>query len=383
MTTTREGSTFGEQLRFEDTEPSFGPPEKPPYEIPSVETIKRDLQGRRGLTLVSTFSGAGGSSLGFRMAGYDVLWASEFIEAARDTYLANFPDTPVDDRDIREVSWRDILEATGLARGELDCLEGSPPCASWSVSNIKDREKGWGKTRKYSETEQVVDDLFGEFTRLLQGLQPKTFVAENVPGLLMGGAENEFRAIYGALRAAGYVVGARVLNAWDFGAPQRRHRLIFIGVRKDLGAFPAYPRPLPYRYHLGDALPSLRGAEGALRPSEAEKREASIAEYAIGDAWENIGPGDKSEKYYNLERTDPGAPCPVVTQTGGRISAASVTHPYEKRKFTTGELKRICGFPDDFRVTGDYQQRWERLGRAVPPPMARAIAEALRDEILT
>jgi DNA (cytosine-5)-methyltransferase 1 len=115
---------------------------------------------------------------------------------------------------------------------------------------------------------------------------------------------------------------------------------------------------------------------------------ASLDGYAIGDAWDRLKPGETSDRYLNLSRPSPDRPSPTVTATGAAAgggapgSTASVTHPTERRKFTIAELRRICGFPDDFVLTGTYAQQWERLGRAVPPPMMRAVADTLRDEIL-
>jgi len=214
-----------------------------------------------GLRVVSFFSGCGGSCLGFKMAGYRVLWASEFIPAAADTYRANHPNTILDTRDIRKVQPKDILKATGLKVGELDCMEGSPPCASFSTAGK--REKHWGKAKKYSDTVQRVDDLFFEYIRLLDGLKPKVFVAENVSGLVKGVAKGYFLEILAKLKACGYRVGCKVLDAQWLGVPQARQRTIFIGVREDLGKQPVFPKPLPYRYSLREALPWIvRGKYG-------------------------------------------------------------------------------------------------------------------------
>jgi DNA (cytosine-5)-methyltransferase 1 len=100
---------------------------------------------------------------------------------------------------------------------------------------------------------------------------------------------------------------------------------------------------------------------------------------AIGVEWDKLRPGESSDRYFNLVRPDPDEPVPTVTQAGGNLGLASVTHPTERRKFTIAELRRLCGFPDDFVLTGSYGQKWERLGRAVPPPMMRAVAAALAE----
>jgi len=395
--------------------------DRPPYRVPSMAEIA--ALPPNGFRVVSTFSGCGGSCLGFRLAGFTIAWASEFIEAARRSYLANAPTTPLDARDIRDVQPGDILAATGLAVGEIDVLEGSPPCSSFSMAGK--RSAGWGKARSYSGTVQRTDDLFYEFARLLRGVQPRVFVAENVAGLTRGVAVGYFREILAALRETGYVVGARILDAQWLGVPQTRQRLILVGVRNDLGLQPAFPRPLPYRYTLADACPwlararvvrsngrekgqavggpgepvpcvladaeSIGGAfggarvhvEGGVQPPTAEELEAaSMERYAVGAEWRKLRPGEQSAKYFNAQRTHPDRPCPTYTAAAAHTTAASVMHPHECRKFVTAELLRICGFPDDFRLEGTYAERWERLGRAVPPPMMAAVAAVVRDEIL-
>ena len=363
-----------------------------------------------GFNVVSTFAGCGGSSTGYRMAGFRVLWASEFIDAARETYLANArPGTIVDGRDIREVSPEDILAATGLRVGELDVFDGSPPCASFSTAGK--REKAWGQVKKYSDKEQRSDDLFFEYARLVKGLQPKVFVAENVSGLVKGTAKGYFLEILAALKACGYRVSARLLDAQWLGVPQARQRLIFIGVREDLGGEPVHPKPLPYRYSIRDALPWVSGLEwhsGGIEGSRfydvmtdpvqtiraggggAQKDyrvtvepETDISRFAIGEEWDRTPFGSKgNDRFFSLKRPHPDEPCLTITAAGGTGSIAGVTHPTEKRKFTIAELRRICGFPDDFLLTGAYAQQWERLGRAVPPVMMKSIAETVRDEIL-
>lgn len=346
---------------------------KPPYKVPSMEEI-RSLPWN-GFTAASTFSGCGGSSTGYRMAGFKLLWASEFIDAARDSYKANAaPHTIVDGRDIREVQPEDILKATGLNPGELDLFDGSPPCASFSTAGK--REAGWGKVKKYSDKEQRTDDLFFEYSRLIRGLQPKTFVAENVSGLIKGTAKGYFLEILKELKSCGYRVSCKVLDAQWLGVPQARQRTIFIGVREDLGIDPVHPKPLAYRYSVRDALPWIVKAEHEVEP------ETDITRYAIGAEWDNLKPGEQSDKYFNLVRTDPDKPSPTVCGSHGNSSTAGITHPHEKRKFTIAELKRICGFPDDFILKGTYAQQWERCGRAVPPVMMSHIAATVRDEIL-
>ena len=346
---------------------------KPSYRVMSMAEIRAVTPN--GFKVASTFSGGGGSSTGYRMAGFQVVYANEFVEAGRDTYRANMaPYTKLDGRDIRTVTAESILEMTGLKRGELDLFDGSPPCSAFSTAGK--REAGWGSAKKYSDDKvQRVDDLFFEYARLLDGLQPRTFVAENVSGLVKGSAKGYFLQILARLKDCGYRVEAKVLDAAWLGVPQSRQRLIFVGVRNDLGIAPAFPSPLPYRYTVRDALANLP-------PDAIVEPEADISRYAVGSEWDKLRPGDQSERFFSLVRPHPDAPSPCVTASGGNASTASVTHPFEKRKFSIAEVKRVSGFPDDFDLQGSFAQRYERCGRAVPPVMMMHISAAVRDKIL-
>ena len=325
-----------------------------------------------GLTVASTFSGAGGSSLGYRMAGYRVLYANEFVELARDTYRANAGDhTVIDDSDIRELAPEDILSVIGLDAGELDLLDGSPPCASFSTAGK--RHKYWGQAKEYSDTAQRTDDLFFEFARILNGIQPKTFVAENVSGLVKGTAKGYFKEILVALRACGYRVSAKLLSAQWLGVPQMRQRLIFVGMRNDLGIDPVHPRPLPYYYSALEAIADVENSDAALK-------EVDLAQYKIGNWWHRIRPGEAAVDRFNLIKPRINGPSPTLTATAD-VGAAAVCHPLEPRKFTIAELRRLASFPDDFILTGNYRQQAERIGRAVPPVMMSHIAGAIRDRV--
>lgn len=341
---------------------------KPKYSVPSMSEIEKIPWN--GFNVVSTFSGTGGSCLGYRLAGFRVLWASEFIESAQESYKSNHPNSILDCRDIRKVKAIDIRNA--IQGREIDILDGSPPCSAFSTAGK--REKGWGDVKRYSDSSQRVDDLFFEYARLVSDLQPKVFIAENVSGLVKGKAKGYFKMILQRLKLCGYNVRCKVLDAQWLGVPQRRKRTIFIGVRHDLKLMPVYPDPLPYYYSVTEALDSV---------SETVEPDTDISEYAIGKEWDRIPIGGQSKKYMSLVKPYLNRPCPCVTQTGGVRSAASVVHPTEKRKFSIAELKRICGFPDDFKLAGSFTQKYERLGRAVPPVMMSHIASTVRDKVLS
>lgn len=343
------------------------------YLVPSMQEIA-DVP-KNGLKIVSTFSGCGGSCLGFEMAGFEVLWANEFVAAARHAYQENHLGVHVDPRDIRQIKPEEILAKCGLKRGELDVLEGSPPCAAFSTAGKT--SEGWGKVRKYSDVEQRVDDLFWEFTRILSGLRPKVFIAENVAGLVRGVAKGYFKRIIAEM-SIGYVVQAQILDAQWLGVPQVRKRVIFQGIRDDLyraGMRHRFPRALPKKISIKTALWDCPSSV------DVEDEGVSIVGTALEAEWRKLRYGQESEKYFSLKRSDPEKPCYTITASGGSSrSIAAITHPDEPRKFSIPELKRLCSFPDDFDLSGgDYAQRYERLGRSVPPLMMRAVAQQVAE----
>jgi DNA (cytosine-5)-methyltransferase 1 len=323
-----------------------------------------------GLKAVSTFSGAGGSCLGYRWAGFRVLWASEFIPRAQACYRANHPTSILDGRDVRDVKASEILSACELAEGELDLFDGSPPCSGFSTAGKKD--KGWGTSKVYSDTKQRVDDLFFEYIRLVRGVQPKVFVAENVPGLVRGTAKGYFKEILRAMKAAGYTVEARLMDGQFLGVPQLRKRLFFMGVREDLGLKPSWPAPQKRVYSVRDAIEDLSD-----EPKEAQawitmKRTPSLAR------WLRLPPG-KSPTVTNFQFLRCYWDRPAFTFTTKPSSMiAGPIHPSEDRSFTIAEFTRLMGFPDDFDLSMIqlYSKKWERLARAVPPPMSRALGLA-------
>lgn len=353
-----------------------------------------------GLRVASLFAGGGGSSTGYRMAGYRVVFASEFIDAAADTYAANAaPHTVVDRRDVRELSGVDLLSAAGLSVGELDVLDGSPPCASFSTAGA--RETGWGKVKSYSDSAQRTDDLFFEFARLIGEVQPRVFVAENVSGLVKGTAKGYFIEILQALRAQGYRVGAQLLDASWLGVPQARQRLILIGVRDDLDTEPVFPRPFAQPVPLVEALPLTHGTAvlvqrafggGAITAHSLDGPAPTVMAMGMG----GVGHGQIAFGQLPGDGEQPGPVwrdgqpfCPETDQPLalnlylGKGKHWKPPAGFVSRQVSIPELRAISSFPADYVLTGPYAKRWERLGRAVPPLMMKAIAETIQERVLS
>jgi len=323
--------------------------QKPPYAVMSLKQINKI---KKRFTVASTFSGAGGSCTGYKMAGFDVLWANEFVKEARQSYELNHPSTFLSPKDIREVDIDKALSEMGLKKGELDLFDGSPPCQSFSTAGS--REKGWGKNMSHGDgSAQVSDDLFFEYARLLKGFQPKVFVAENVSGLVKGTAKGYFKIILQRLKDCGYRVEARLLNAKWLGVPQHRERIIFVGIRSDFKLNPVFPKPLQYFYTGMDAVKSVRFMK-------------------------QFGHGYFKGATYNLSKR----PYPTVLAGGFGASFELTRKDTKGTNISIDELKAICGFPLDYKLTGTYKQQWARLGNAVPPVMMYHIANEIVRGIL-
>ena len=341
------------------------------YIVPSVAEIKAAAAlNKPKFEAVSLFAGGGGSSTGYRMAGGKILAINEFIPEAINTYRANWPDTIILPGDVRKLTPEQILAEIGKAKGELDILDGSPPCSAFSTAGA--REKGWGKTKKYSDSEQKnVEDLFFEYIRILRGTMPKVFVAENVSGLAKGTAKGYLNEILRELRSSGYQVSCKILDAKWLGVPQSRARAIFVGVRDDLWK-PEYAgklHPAPK-----DKIVTLESAFAGLGFSDKDREETDIKKYAIYKELQKLKKGEQSAKYFSLCKADPQSYSPCITATAGNIGAAKACH-WSDRAFTVAEVRRIMSIPDDYVLTGSYQQQVERLGRMVAPLMMKAVAE--------
>lgn len=180
---------------------------------------------------ISIFSGGGGSTMGLKLNGVDVIGCVELDKRMMDTYLLNFnPRYPYN------MMVQDFKHLTNIHSDlyDLDILDGSPPCSSFST--LGNREKDWGKEKKFREgqAKQILDTLFFDFIDVASVLKPKIVVAENVKGLLIGNAKSYVDRIIKHFNYCGYDVRYYLLNSMYMGVPQRRERVFFVAVRKDL-----------------------------------------------------------------------------------------------------------------------------------------------------
>jgi DNA (cytosine-5)-methyltransferase 1 len=308
------------------------------------------------------FAGCGGSSLGYSMAGFRELLAVEWDNNAVETFRLNFPDVPVYHGDIAKLSVDQCLEMAGIQPGELEVLDGSPPCQGFSTA---------GK-RKIDDPR---NSLSHEYVRLLRGLQPKVFVMENVSGMVKGKMKLVFAEIMQELKASGYRVSARLLNAKWFNVPQSRERMIFIGVRRNYpGNGPLHPKAEEWPFTAEQAIENIC--------NKTYNRPLATVATAI---WKHIKPGQngtayRPNYYINSLKVDPARPSPtipkIISGTGGHM------HWKEMRSLTMEEIRRLASYPDQYKQVGTFEEQYARIGNSVPPLFMRSIAWHIRTEIL-
>ncbi len=389
-----------------------------PYTMKDVH----DASNQEKFKVISTFAGGGGSSTGYRLAGGKILCINEFVEEARNTYKENYPTTPILPDDIKELTGKDLMDAAGVSVGELDILDGSPPCSAFSVAgklshNVHEEEHvdlfgnvtikkvtgkhsdGWGQTKNYSDGKMVenIEDLFFEFLRIAEEIKPKVIIGENVKGLTIGEAKEYYNKITNQFGNIGYDVSSKVLDSRYFGVAQTRTRVFFIGVREDVttdigitfmnieSIFPQKSREV---ITLKEALVGLEYDEDEVK--------YLTDKFSNTAYWKHTGsrmPNDPKKvltgmdyhpkgHHFNLKRVSQYQPAPTITAMGSGDTTAGAFHWNEPRKLTLGELKRIMSLPDDFKLTGKWNQKAERCGRMVPPLLMKTIASSVYENVL-
>lgn len=319
--------------------------------------------------IISLFSGIGGSTEGYILAGFKPLAAVEFLDYQAEIYRVNHKEARVYEEDIRTLDPLKILDDLGLKVGELEVLDGSPPCSSFSVSGKG--SKGWGKAKPYGNKKQITDDLFFEYIRFVEAIKPKFFVAENVKGLILG--KNKAYLSYILRSFKGYDIKIFLLNSKDFGVPQSRNRVFLVGKRSD------YKPDFPFNLDI-PKLPIITAGEALadIENDPIELEDSNIEKYSIYPKLRQLRVGESD---FNLVKANPAKPSPTITATiGGKGSNA--LHHWENRRFTPKELRRLAGFDDSFIYSKDLGRAREGFGRAVTPPVTFAIGRSIKEVLL-
>ena len=320
------------------------------------------------LKIVSLFSGCGGLDLGFEKAGFEIVWANEFDKAIWDTFILNFPKTPLDKRSITDIPSSEIPEADGII--------GGPPCQSWSEA---------GACRGINDHR---GQLFFDYIRVLKDKQPLFFLAENVSGILAHIHKEAFAKILREFSAAGYNVSYKLLNASNYNVPQDRERVIIVGYHKKIGMSYEFPEGSKKFLSLRDAIGDLKEPKPALKynKTNGESHDISNHEYMTGNF---------STIYMSRNRVRSWDVQSFTIQAGGRHAPIHPQAPkmkfieQNKREFVKGkehlyrrlsvrECARIQTFPDKFvfKYT-DVSDGYKMVGNAVPVEFARILAEKI------
>lgn len=302
-------------------------------------------------TVISTFAGCGGSSLGYKWAGFKELLAIEWDSNAVETFKLNFPDVPVWQRDIKTVTADEILDFLKIKKGELDLLDGSPPCQGFSTAGKR-------------QVNDARNDLFREFARLIDGLQPKVFVMENVSGMIKGKMKGMFIEIMNTLKSMNYNVKCKLMNAMYYKVPQSRQRLIFIGVRKDIDREISFPEPSKKVITVGEAL---KGIE----PISKNKLSELYLRY-----WKKAKAGEKLGKSFADWKLDPNKPSYTI-----RKKLYCFVHWNQERWLSINEYALIASYPESFKWINE-SDGVVRIGNSVPPKFMQAIAGHIKKTIL-
>jgi len=387
LSTPTQNKKFGNKIEFQ------------PYHMDDVFAAS----SKELFSVVSTFAGGGGSSTGYRLAGGKVLLINEFVPEAIKTYSLNFPDTPIDHRDIREITKGgeqgilDWLKSYGIKKGQFDILDGSPPCSSFSQIG-KGSDHAGDKNVKYSDVVQSdIGYLIYEWVQITKVSQPKIAILENVPEMRHS---DIFKDAMDKLKTD-YITGHKVLRASWFGVPQQRDRLFVVGIRNDIAQkqgltteqdiLDLFPNGSSYEPTLYDALHDLEIDEDEedLCLSAARKGSSYEVLKLIKNDPEkvyraNFDKLDLKNIYFSTNRLCWYKPAHTNTQLGAQLnSMGGLYHPEENRQLTIDELKRIQALPDDFKLTGSFNQRAERLGRMVPPLLLKHLSSSLYEKVLS
>ena len=325
------------------------------------------------MKLVSLFSGAGGLDLGFKKAGFKTIWANEYDKKIWETYMKNFPSVTFDKRSIAEISSKEIPECTGII--------GGPPCQSWSEA---------GSLRGISDPR---GQLFFEFIRVLKDKKPLFFLAENVVGMLSRLHSDALGSIKNSFREAGYNLSFQLLNAKDYGVPQDRKRIFFIGYRNDLGIQFEFPEKQNTVKTLRDSIWDIRN--NALPEQERGTQNRNNCqlpnhEYMKGGfssiylsrnrvrSWDEVSftiqAGGRHAPIH------PNAPKMIPVEKDKKIFAPGKEHLY--RRLSVRECARIQTFDDSFVFYyKNISDGYKMVGNAVPVFLAKTLGETIFQDL--
>jgi DNA (cytosine-5)-methyltransferase 1 len=332
---------------------------------------------RNGLRVMSTFSCGGGSSMGYKLAGYDVVGANDIDAEMQSHYVRNLHPLNYFLCPIGDLLKRDLPNELF----HLDVLDGSPPCSTFSMAG--NREQDWGKSKHFREgqAKQVLSDLFFDYLDLIESLRPRVAVAENVKGMLLGNAKGYCKLIFERFREIGYRPQAFLINSADCGVPQRRERTFFCALRDNIDRPKLALKPCDPWVSAAEAIADVQD----LMPEEIQQ---TLPAPSALHLWPHARPGEdfatvhlrlgEKGSQFNQAFFDGSVPAPTIhSQAGGHFY-----HWNSCRKFTLRELIRFSTFPEDYQFRSRHIGSYI-MGMSVPPRMMRFVASEIAKQWLT
>lgn len=354
--------------------------------------MNSDKTTQNSLLYADLFSGCGGMSLGFEQAGFECVGAIDQDENAAQTYASNIGVEPIVG-DITEFTAQDLLNEFGVGRGELDVLISCAPCQGFSQHR-----------NKHDVEHDERNTLVSLSAELAVGMEPEFFVMENVPELIQGSKEKYWERTYEILKQHDYLVDYDILNAADYGVPQRRRRAIIIA--RKAGRKAEIPSPTVDQHRtVRDTIGDLPPVEaGETHPSDPMHRAPNHTQRIVemldlipndGGSWMDI-PEEHQEEYWldsMKKRAEKGdlksfcdtygrmhwdRPAGTITRKSSTPSCGRYVHPEQNRNITVREAARLQSFPDAWEFEGPYTSWYEQNGNAVPPKLANHLANKVK-----
>jgi DNA (cytosine-5)-methyltransferase 1 len=326
---------------------------------------------RNGIKVMSTFACGGGSSMGYKRAGCEIIAANDIDPEMAWHYKRNLNPPNYFLCPIRDLLTADLPPDLFA----LDILDGSPPCSTFSMAGS--REKVWGKKKHFREGQasQVLSDLFFDYLDLVEHLKPKVAIAENVKGMILGNAKGYTKLVMARFREIGYRPQLFLVNAADCGVPQRRERVFFVAIRDDIKAPLLKLAPKHRWISAGEAIGDIQNL------TQEEKTDTDVSRYAIGRVASRLVKGEYTGMGFQHSIIRKNQPAPTLTAAIAGASCASVMHWFGDRKLTFREAKRLGSFPDDYHAKTDKIGKY-MIGMSVPPKMTEVVARAVIDQWL-
>lgn len=333
----------------------------------------KDLESvpKNGLKVMSTFACGGGSSLGYKLSGCDVIAANDIDPEMAYHYKLNLKPKHYFLCPIRDLLTKELPEELFY----LDILDGSPPCSTFSMAGS--REKAWGKEKHFREgqAKQVLSDLFFDYLDLVEQLKPKVAIAENVKGMIIGNAKSYTKMIMQRFREIGYKPQLFLVNAADCGVPQKRERVFFCALREDIDSPLLVLKPQHRWISAGEATDDIEDiSDDTLTPLHKKY-------------WLSISDGSSLSEFYKSKGMKERSFCEVKISPSCPSNALTAKSKHflswkSPRYINVQEWIRLSSFPDDYKFKSARIAKY-MIGMSVPPKMAQAVVQAVIDQWLT